>query len=125
MISRFALAASLALALAACGSNNQPSDEATGAIPVPPETASAAPATVPEAAPSETPSTAATPSPTPTPSMKPSATPSPQAAATGAGTDGPPKAFAQCTACHSVTPGKTIIQVADDEQGAQPSLPRP
>jgi len=26
---------------------------------------------------------------------------------------------------HRRTPGKTIIQVADDEQGAQPSLPRP
>jgi cytochrome c len=109
MISRFALAASLALAVAACGSNNQPSDQPTGTEALPSEAASAAPS----AAPSETPTAevSATPSatPSPTPSMKPSATPSPQAAATGAGTAGPPQAFNQCTACHSVTPGKTII----------------
>jgi len=110
MISRFALAASLALALAACGSGDQPSEAPSAAAPTglaspPPDTAP------PAAAPSETPSAAATPSPTPsaTPSMKPSATPSPQAAATGAGTAGPPQAFNQCTACHSTTPGKTVI----------------
>jgi len=110
MISRFALAASLALALAACGSGDQPSGAPSDAAPTglaspPPDTAP------PAAAPSETPEAAATPSPTPsaTPSMKPSATPSPQAAATGAGTAGPPQAFNQCTACHSTTPGKTVI----------------
>ena len=32
---------------------------------------------------------------------------------------------ASAFARHRRTPGKTIIQVADDEQGAQPSLPRP
>jgi cytochrome c len=111
MISRFALAASFALAVAACGSDNQPSDQPTGAEALPSEAASAVPST----APSETPTTevsatpSATPTPTATPSAKPSATPSPQAAATGAGTAGPPQAFNQCTACHSIAPGQTII----------------
>jgi cytochrome c2 len=107
MISRFALAASLAFAVAACGSGNQPSEAPTQAAPT--DIASAAPgATSTEAAPSEAPSAAPTPSP----------------AATRAHGDehhdeddddhdarpaGPPQAFNQCTACHSTTPGKTII----------------
>jgi cytochrome c2 len=111
MISRFAFVAALAFALAACGSGDQSSDQPTGPEALPSEAAG----TVPLAAPSETPAAepsaapSATPSPTATPSTAPSATPSPQAAATGAGTAGPPQAFNQCTACHSTTPGKTII----------------
>jgi len=110
MISRFALAASLAFAVAACGSGNQPSEQPSAAAPT--DLASPPPETAPSAVvPSETPAATATPSPTPSapPSMRPSATPSPQAAATGAGAAGPPQAFNQCTACHSTTPGKTII----------------
>jgi cytochrome c len=113
MISRFALAASLALAVAACGSNdNQPTSQATTES-VTTTTATAAPEAVPsEAAPSDTPSAeaSATPSPTPTPSPKASASGAPKMsdAATGAAS-GPPQAFNQCTACHSTTPGKTII----------------
>jgi cytochrome c2 len=108
MISRFALAASLAFAVAACGSNNQPSEQPTGTEAQPTEASA-----VPSAAPSETPAAEATatpsPTPTPTPSAALSGTPSPQAAATGAGTAGPPQAFNQCTACHSTAPGKTLI----------------
>ena len=114
MISRFALAASLALALAACGSSNEASDQSTATEAVPSDIASTAPEAVPsDVAASEAPAAeaSATPSPTPTPSpsAKPSATPSPQAAATGAGNASPPQAFNQCTACHSTAPGKTII----------------
>ncbi len=111
MISRFA-AASLAFALAACGSSNQPAEQATDVAPS--ETASVAPeAPVTEAAPTEAPSAApsATPSPvpTPTPSAKPSkSTGGMEAAATGAAAASP-QAFNQCAACHSTTPGKTII----------------
>jgi cytochrome c2 len=107
MISRFAIAASLALALAACGSSNQPSDEATGAA------ASSEAVVAPEAVPSEA-------IPSDTPSAAASATPT--AAPTKAHDEdhhadddhhdkpvGPPQAFNQCTACHSTTPGKTII----------------
>lgn len=103
MISRFAFAASLAFALAACGSNDQaPGAEASG------EPTSAAPAAAAsEAAPSET--------------ATPEASATPAAAAGDAGKHddkddhdddrpaGPPQAFNQCTACHSTTPGKTII----------------
>jgi len=108
MISRFALVASLALALAACGSSNEPSDESTGAAAVSTEAATAPEAAASEATPSEAPSAA------------PSATSS--TAAASAKDDehedkdhkdehpsGPPQAFNQCTACHSATPGKTII----------------
>jgi cytochrome c2 len=111
MISRFALAASLAFSLAACGSQSEPSDQPTAAEATPTEAATLAPAAAPSAAASATPSQAAsaTPTPAPTPSAKPSATPSPQAAATGAGAASPPQAFNQCTACHSTAPGKTII----------------
>jgi cytochrome c len=104
MTSRFALAVSLALTLAACGSQSEPSDQPTTAEAVPTEAASA-PATAPgeTAAPTE----AASATPTATPSAKPSATPQP--AASGAGAAGPPQAFNQCAACHSTAPGKTII----------------
>lgn len=106
MLSRFALAASLALALAACGSADQPADQPSEAA-TPSEAASAAPEAMPsEAAPSAAPSAEA--SPTPTPSAKPSPMASASPAATGAAA-GPPQAFNQCTVCHSTTPGKTII----------------
>jgi len=113
MISRFALAASLALAVAACGSNNQPTDQSTSSsTTVTTETATPAPEATPAAASSATPAAdaTATPSPTPTPTPKASATPAakPSEAATGAAS-APPQAFNQCTACHSTAPGKTII----------------
>lgn len=115
MISRIALAASLALAVAACGSNKEPSDESTGAAAAPSEAASAAPAALASAA-----------APSDTPSVSPSATPTAKATEehkdddkdTGKDKDsddhadqpaGPPQAFNQCAACHSTTPGKTII----------------
>lgn len=105
MISRFALVVSLALAVAACGSSNQPSGESTAAA--------AAPSATPEATPSETPAAAASAAPTPAPTSK---------AETEADehkgdkdneseeqSAGPPQAFNQCAACHSTAPGKTII----------------
>ena len=115
MISRIALAASLALAVAACGSNKEPSDESTGAAAAPSEAASGAPAALASAA-----------APSDTPSVSPSATPTAKATEehkdddkdTGKDKDsddhadqpaGPPQAFNQCAACHSTTPGKTII----------------
>jgi cytochrome c2 len=95
MTSRFAVAVSLALGLAACGSSSQPSGEATGAAAVPSEpVATATPGAVPTEA-----------------SMK-------AAADSHEGSDsddhdaapaGPPQAFQQCAACHSTQPGKTII----------------
>jgi len=115
MTSRFALAASLALTVAACGSQSQPTDRPSAAETTPSAVATAAPEAAPTAAASATPTEAATPTPTPTPtptsmpSAKPSAKASPDAAATGAGVASPPQAFNQCTACHSTTPGKTII----------------
>jgi cytochrome c len=115
MISRIALAASLALAVAACGSNKEPSDESTGAAAAPSEAASAAPAALASAA-----------APSDTPSVSPSATPTAKATEEHKDDDkdkgkdkdsddhadqpaGPPQAFNQCAACHSTTPGKTII----------------
>lgn len=105
MISRLALAAALTFALAACGSDGaseQPAgnDAATEVAVTPTEDA------VPDVQPSETPTTApsATPSPTASASPKPSATPKPMAAAAA-----PPEAFKQCTVCHSIEPGKTLI----------------
>jgi cytochrome c2 len=109
MLSRFALAASLALALAACGSSDQPADQPSEAAAVPSAAASAAPdALHSEAAPTGTPPAEATAAPAPS--------------ATDEHDDkhqdkddhgdrpaGPPQAFNQCTACHSTTPGKTII----------------
>jgi cytochrome c len=113
MISRYALAAPLAFALAACGSQPTPSEQ-PGAEATPAETASAAPEATPAA--SETPAIAATatPSPSPSPSPKPSPTqsasskPAASAAATVAAAS-PPDAFKQCSVCHSTEPGTTII----------------
>lgn len=116
MISRIAIAASLAMALAACGSSNQPTSQSTETItsPTPPVTAPAPTEAVPSAAPS---AEAATPSPTPTPTPTPSATSTGKASksamqsASSAASDAAtvPTAFNQCAACHSTTPGKTII----------------
>jgi cytochrome c2 len=108
MISRIATAASLALALAACGSSKEPSDQPTEAAAVPAETAAPAPL------PSDTSVALATPSAAPTP------TPTASASAAGDHEDkksdhddvapaGPPQAFQQCAACHSTERGKTII----------------
>nr|WP_166180186.1 c-type cytochrome [Altererythrobacter segetis] len=107
MISRFALAAALALGLTACGSQSEPSGQPS-ATDAPPAAAASAPAeTATETA---TPTEAASATPTPTPSAKASGTSTPQPAASGAGAaDAPPQAFNQCTACHSTAPGKTII----------------
>ncbi|HSQ96400.1 MAG TPA: c-type cytochrome [Croceibacterium sp.] len=111
MISRFALAASLAFTVAACGSQSQPTDQPSAAETTPSAVATAAPEAAPTAAASATPAEAATPTPTPTPSAKPSAKASPDVAATGASAamSAVPQAFNQCAACHSTTPGKTII----------------
>ena len=111
MISRFAVAVSLALGLAACGSSNQPAPEATASEAVPAETGSTAPAAPTEAAPSETPSAAAstTPRPTPTPTPQASGSAAADESATGAAAASPPQAFNQCSACHSTEAGKTII----------------
>jgi cytochrome c2 len=111
MISRFAVAASLAVALAACGSSNQPSGQATGAAGVPSEVVTPAS----EAAPAE----AATPSSTPSATTidsdehksddedkdkdKKDSDEQDEHSAS------PPQAFNQCAACHSTEPGKTII----------------
>jgi cytochrome c2 len=114
MISRFALAATLSLALGACGSGGEPTDTASQTAAGPSDAGSMAPAAAPtdassEAAPSDTASTAAaTPTPTASASAKPTPAPSPSVAASGAAA-GPPQAFNQCTACHSTAPGKTII----------------
>jgi len=111
MLSRFALAASLAMTLSACGSSDQPGDQPSEAAAVPSAAASAAPeAVASEAAPTGAPSAEATPAPTP------SATHEHDDKHQDKDKDdhgdhpaGPPQAFNQCTACHSTTPGKTII----------------
>jgi cytochrome c2 len=101
------LAASFSLAVAACGSPAEESDEPAGAEATPSE-AAAMPGddAAPGAEPSETPAgePSATPSPTASPSPGPSGTPSPMAAAAS-----PPEAFKQCAVCHSTEPGKTLI----------------
>lgn len=106
MISRIALAVSLALAVAACGGSNQPSDQPSDAAAAPTHAASAAPSAAPEAVPSDA---GATPSPSPTPTPSASASAAPKMADAAAAPSGPPQAFNQCTACHSTAPGKTII----------------
>lgn len=109
MTSRFAVAASLALALAACGSSSQPSGEATGAAAVPSEAATTAPEAAPTAA---VPVATATPGAAPTEaSMKAAADAHEDSDSDGhdAAPAGPPQAFQQCAACHSTQPGKTII----------------
>ena len=113
MISRIATAASLVLALAACGSSDQPSDQPTGAVAAPAETAA------PAAMPSDTATVAAA-----TPTAEPTATPSASMSDAADHKDkdkdkdsdhqdarpaGPPQAFQQCAACHSTERGKTII----------------
>jgi len=111
MISRFALAASLGLALAACGSTNQPASQSTETVT---STTAAVPEAVPSAAaPSAAPSadataSAATPTPSATPTAK-ASTSAMQSAGTMAAAASAPAAFNQCAACHSTTPGKTII----------------
>jgi cytochrome c len=112
MISRFALAASLVLALAACGSPAEEADEPTGAVnePGPAETAALS-ETVAEAAEVESPAAepSATPSPTPTSTPTPAASKAPAAAATVAAAASPPASFAQCAVCHKTKPGETGI----------------
>jgi len=124
MISRFALAASLALAVAACGSNNQPADQST-ATAVPGEAATPAPGVAPAAASSDAAATTPTPAPTAEASEaaehKDDDKDKDKDKGKGKGKDsddhhdqddhpsGPPQAFNQCTACHSTAPGKTII----------------
>jgi cytochrome c2 len=114
MISRIALAASLALAVAACGSDNQPTSQPSDAAAAPIGAASTAPeAVASEPATSETPS--ATPSATPTSADsddrkdKGKDDDKNKDEAKDAKPAGPPQAFNQCTACHSTSPGKTII----------------
>jgi len=104
MLSRFAVAASLSLVLAACGSPAEESDEPEAmATPEASETAAA-----PEAAASETPAAeaSATPGPSPTPSA--SASPKP-AASPSVAAAGPPESFKQCAVCHSTERGQTLI----------------
>ena len=110
MISRFAVAASLAFALAACGPSNQPSSESTTTT-TSTEAATPAPeAAATEAAPSAMPSSAAaTPSPTPTPTATKSESAMQSASTMASAAASPPAAFNQCAACHSTQPGKTII----------------
>lgn len=119
MNSRFALAASLAFTVAACGSQSEPTDQPIGAEAVPTEAASmAATAAAPEAAASATPASeaAATASPTTTPTGKTAEADEHKDKGNAKESDdhedhaaGPPQAFNQCTACHSTAPGKTII----------------
>ena len=106
MISRFALAASLALALAACGSPADEADEPTGAVAEPAAAETTAPGETPAAEETETPAAEPTPSPTPTATASPS--PTPTAAATAAAVSRP-ASFAQCAVCHKTEPGETGI----------------
>lgn len=112
MISRFALAASLVLALGACGSPADEADEPTGAVAEPAALETTAPGEAqPEAEATEAAETpaaepTATPSPTPTPTSTPSPTPTATAAAAAAS---PPASFAQCAVCHKTEPGETGI----------------
>ena len=108
MISRFALAASLALTVAACGSSSQPSDEPAGTGEQTGEMTAGPQTVATEGAPTDAPSATPTASPTDTAKAKADdkddhdddddALPA-----------GPPQAFNQCTACHSTAPGKTIL----------------
>ena len=111
MISRFALAASLALTLAACGSSSQPSDQPTGANGLPSEAAAAPQGVATETAPSDEPSAtpSASPSPIKTDEDKDHDKDKKDRDDSDDHPSGPPQAFNQCTACHSTTPGKTII----------------
>lgn len=111
-----ATALAFVLALSACGGGADEADEAavaqpdaaaTAALEVP-ETAvmpaadeTPAPGATPE--PMETPTPGASPTPSPTPTA---ATPTPAATPTRVAASGPPPAFAQCSACHAVAPGR-------------------
>jgi cytochrome c2 len=112
MISRFALAASLVLVLAACGSPAEEADEPTSSMtePGPAETAALS-EIVPEAGETESPTAepSETPSPTPTPTPTASASAAPAAAAKVAASSSPPASFAQCAVCHKTKPGETGI----------------
>jgi cytochrome c2 len=112
MISRFALAASLVLALAACGSPAEEADEPAGSVTEPGPAATAALGeTLPEAAETESPAAepSESPSPTPTPTPTASASAAPAAAAKVAASSSPPASFAQCAVCHKTKPGETGI----------------
>lgn len=112
MISRFALAASLAFIVAACGSQSQPTDQPSGASAPPSEAAAAPQAVTSEAAPSDATAAAPTASPSPTEAAKADHDDKDKDKDKGGHDDhpaAPPQAFNQCTACHSTTPGKTII----------------
>lgn len=111
MISRFALAASLVLALAACGSPADEADEPTGAVAEPTALDTAAPGeALPEATETSAAEATAAPSPTPTPSHTPTPTPTPTASPTrAAAAASPPASFAQCAVCHKTEPGETGI----------------
>jgi cytochrome c len=117
-----ATALAFVLTLAACGGGaeeaddtrlNEPDAAATAALEVPDPAATLVPAATPTpgATPSETPTAGATPSPSPTPSpsatpTRAAATPSPAATPKRLAASGPPPAFAQCSACHAVAPGR-------------------
>ena len=111
MTSRFAIAAALAVALAACGSEPQETTETDAATTV---AAEAAP--VPAAGETPAPDASETPvaddtgaaDPTPTPSAS-AATPTPAATPSKVAAAGPPEAFKQCAICHKTTPGDNLI----------------
>jgi cytochrome c2 len=105
MISRFALAASLVLALAACGSPADEADEPTGAVAEPRAVETTVPdEALPEAEAAETPAAEATATPSPTPTPTPTASPTQAVVAAS-----PPASFAQCAVCHKTEPGETGI----------------
>ncbi|MXP40455.1 c-type cytochrome [Altererythrobacter soli] len=112
MISRFALAASLVLVLAACGSPAEEADEPASSVTEPGPAATAAlEETVPEVGETESPGAepSETPSPTPTPTPTATASAAPAAAAKVAAASSPPASFAQCAVCHKTKPGETGI----------------
>ena len=108
MISRFALAASLALAIAACGSPADEADEPTGAVAEPAADESPAPGETPAAEATETPADEPTAAPSPTPTATATPSPTPTATATAAAVSRP-ASFAQCAVCHKTEPGETGI----------------
>lgn len=95
-----ALLAGTSLALAACGSSADESDEPTAAATDALATDGAMP--LPSGTASPSPTASASASPTPSPSASAKATPAVAAAAPATA----PAAFNQCKACHSVEPGK-------------------
>lgn len=110
MISRFALAASLVLVLAACGSPAEEADEPASSVTEPGPAATAALGeTAPDAAATETPAAEPSETPSPTPTPTPTASKAPAAAATVAASSSPPASFAQCAVCHKTKPGETGI----------------